>query len=74
VLDPFVGSGTTGVVAMRLDRNFVGIELNQTYAEMARRRIGNTDTLFIEENVEPLTKIPTQPPSYVDLFEDIEEL
>ncbi len=41
VLDPFAGSGTTGVVASMLGRSFVGIELNPTYAEMARRRIAN---------------------------------
>jgi len=39
VLDPFTGSGTTGVVACRLGRDFVGIELNPEYAEMAERRI-----------------------------------
>jgi len=39
VLDPFAGSGTTGAVAYRLGRKFVGIELNPEYAEMAERRI-----------------------------------
>ncbi len=39
VLDPFTGSGTVGVVACRLGRDFVGIELNPDYVEMARRRI-----------------------------------
>jgi len=39
VLDPFTGSGTTGAVAYRLGRKFVGIELNPEYAEMAERRI-----------------------------------
>lgn len=39
VLDPFTGSGTTGAVACRLGRNFVGVELNPEYAEMAERRI-----------------------------------
>jgi DNA modification methylase len=39
ILDPFAGSGTTGVVALRHDRSFIGIELNPEYAEMARRRI-----------------------------------
>jgi DNA modification methylase len=39
VLDPFCGSGTTGVVALRHDRSFVGIELNPEYAQMARNRI-----------------------------------
>jgi len=39
VLDPFAGSGTVGVVALRHGRRFLGIELNPTYCAMARRRI-----------------------------------
>lgn len=39
VLDPFTGSGTTGVVAKHLGRNFVGVEINKEYREMAIRRI-----------------------------------
>jgi DNA modification methylase len=39
VLDPFAGSGTTGVVALRHGRRFVGVELSPAYCAMARRRI-----------------------------------
>ncbi len=39
VLDPFLGSGTTGVVALREGRRFVGVEIAETYAVMARRRM-----------------------------------
>ena len=39
VLDPFVGSGTSALVAVDLDRRFLGIELNPTYLEIARRRL-----------------------------------
>ena len=39
VLDPFSGSGTVGVVALRLGRRFLGVELNPEYTAMARRRI-----------------------------------
>lgn len=39
VLDPFAGSGTTGMVALRHGRSFVGCELNPIYAQMARERI-----------------------------------
>jgi len=46
VLDPFAGSGTTGVVALRHNRDFVGIELNREYAEMARNRIRNDAPLL----------------------------
>jgi site-specific DNA-methyltransferase (adenine-specific) len=42
VLDPFAGSGTTGAVATSLGRNFVGIELNPAYVELAEERIGNS--------------------------------
>ncbi len=39
VLDPFIGSGTTALVALRLGRNFIGIDCNSEYCEMARNRI-----------------------------------
>ena len=39
VLDPFVGSGTTGAVANKLKRNFIGIDLNPDYCIMAEERI-----------------------------------
>lgn len=39
VLDPFFGSGTTGLVAKNLQRDFIGIELNQNYISMAKNRI-----------------------------------
>ena len=42
VLDPFFGSGTTGLVALKMSRRFVGIELNPRYAEIAERRFNGT--------------------------------
>jgi DNA modification methylase len=39
VLDPFSGAGTTGLVATRLGRRYLGIELGEAYVEMSRRRI-----------------------------------
>ncbi len=39
VLDPFTGSGTTGVVACRLARRFVGVELVGEYQRMAQKRV-----------------------------------
>ncbi len=39
ILDPFLGSGTTAVVAKRLGRNWIGIEKNKTYIEAAKKRI-----------------------------------
>lgn len=41
VLDPFFGSGTTGRVATRLNRDYIGIELNPKYIEIAERRTDN---------------------------------
>lgn len=46
VLDPFFGSGTTGVVSALLGRNFVGIELKQDYIEIARRRLAERGFSF----------------------------
>ncbi len=45
VLDPFAGSGTTGAVAVALDRRFVGIELNPEYAVLAERALGGGETV-----------------------------
>jgi site-specific DNA-methyltransferase (adenine-specific) len=39
VLDPFMGSGTTGVACLQTDRNFIGIELDPAYYRIARRRL-----------------------------------
>ena len=39
VLDPFMGSGTTGKMAKQLGRNFIGIELDETYFNIAKERI-----------------------------------
>jgi DNA modification methylase len=39
VLDPFIGSGTTGLVAVSMKRRFIGIELNPKYLEIAERRL-----------------------------------
>lgn len=44
VLDPFMGSGTTGVVAKKAERNFIGVELDGKYFEIAEERIqGHND-------------------------------
>lgn len=41
ILDPFFGSGTTGEVARELERNYIGIELNPNYIEIANKRLDN---------------------------------
>ena len=42
VLDPFMGTGSTGVAAKNLNRNFIGIEMDENYFNIARERIENT--------------------------------
>ena len=44
ILDPFMGSGSTGVAAMELERDFIGIEKDDQYFQLAKDRIENSDT------------------------------
>ena len=46
VLDPFIGAGTTGVVAKKLGRNYLGIELNPSYITMAEKRLRAVNPLL----------------------------
>jgi site-specific DNA-methyltransferase (adenine-specific) len=66
ILDPFAGSGTTGVAAMRLNRKFIGIEIEPSYFDIACRRIEEAQRqkdLFIHA-AEPAPPAPATP----DLF------
>lgn len=51
VLDPFSGAGTVGVVADKLGRDFIGIELNSDYCAMSKKRINNVNPLFCDIEV-----------------------
>ena len=44
VLDPFCGSGTTGVACVQTGRHFIGIEIDSTYADIARQRIERAES------------------------------
>lgn len=44
VMDPFFGSGTVGVVARRLRRRYLGIEINPAYIAIAERRLGQAES------------------------------
>ncbi len=48
VLDPFFGTGTTGVVAKKLGRHFIGIEKEKSYVQIAEKRISEAEPLMME--------------------------
>ena len=60
VLDPFFGTGTTGAVARRLGRHWIGIEREKTYVEVASRRIASTLPLD-ESAIRTITERREQP-------------
>jgi DNA modification methylase len=49
VLDPMMGSGTTGVACVKTGRNFIGFELDENYFEIASRRIADAEREKINE-------------------------
>jgi len=51
ILDPFFGTGTTGVVAKRLRRHWIGIERDKTYAAAAERRLAATEAVSSDDLV-----------------------
>jgi DNA modification methylase len=50
VLDPFMGAGTTALVASKLNRNFIGFELNPQYIQIAKNRLQNELGMFNQYN------------------------
>lgn len=57
VLDPFAGSGTTGVMAKRLQRNFVGVEINPEYCRIAEDRIAMAE--LVQEQLDLFAADPS---------------
>lgn len=47
IIDPFAGTGTTGISALERDRNFLGIEINPHYFDICKKRLGNIQTLLL---------------------------
>ncbi len=64
VLDPFFGTGTTGAVAKKLQRNWIGIERDTNYVDAAQKRIDSIeqplfqDNIFIFENKRTSNRVP----------------
>ena len=69
VLDPFFGSGTTGAVAKRLRRSFIGIERETAYAEAARARIAAVEPLPADFLLETPSKRAEPRVSFASLVE-----
>ncbi|RPI33865.1 MAG: site-specific DNA-methyltransferase, partial [Chloroflexota bacterium] len=61
VLDPFFGTGTTGAVAQKLHRRWIGIELDPAYVEMARERINSQPANGVPEAVFNLAEKRSEP-------------
>ncbi|HSI62809.1 MAG TPA: site-specific DNA-methyltransferase, partial [Candidatus Saccharimonadia bacterium] len=56
VCDPFMGSGTTGVAALRTGRRFVGIEMEREHATLAVKRVGEEMPLGVHSHSSPAPK------------------
>jgi len=68
ILDPFMGSGTTGVACVKLGRTFIGIEIDPGYFDIACKRIKDAyaqPDMFVEQS-------KTEPPRQLDLMEAAE--
>jgi site-specific DNA-methyltransferase (adenine-specific) len=49
ILDPFMGAGTTAIVARRFDRDYIGCDISQEYVDMALRRLSQSDPYEVTE-------------------------
>lgn len=59
ILDPFMGSGTTGVAAVKMGRRFTGIEIDVGYFDISCRRIGDAlkqPDLFVAPKIVPISE------------------
>ena len=63
ILDPFLGSGTTAVMAKKLQRHFIGFEQDKDYIKLAKKRLKNTnplsdETVTMTKSRKDLPKVP----------------
>ena len=56
ILDPFFGTGTTGAVAKRLNRNFIGIEQNTAYVKIAKKRLSTVVPIASDDLLETIPR------------------
>ena len=56
VIDPFMGSGTTAIAAIKHNKHYCGIELAESYLELARKRIAHFEKLGTDEHWSNLEK------------------
>jgi DNA modification methylase len=71
ILDPFLGSGTTSVAALKLNRNSIGYEINEDYLETIRKRLEKSAGLFEQENKIEIIK---QQKEDIDFDQQIQDL
>ncbi|MCA3598216.1 MAG: site-specific DNA-methyltransferase [Methylobacterium sp.] len=69
VLDPFFGTGTTGAVAKKLGRHFIGLEREEAYAAAARARIAAVEPVPPELLLQPMTKREEPRVAFASLIE-----
>jgi tRNA G10 N-methylase Trm11 len=67
ILDPFMGAGTTAICARKNNRDFIGIDLNPKYVELAQRRYRR----FIGQGLHNDPKPDTANENLDDLFSDL---
>lgn len=67
MLDPFAGTSTSGIAALKLGRSFVGIELNPVHARFSRERLAAAAAEFAT----PLFEQPAAAPEQRALFEEV---
>ena len=72
VLDPFIGAGTTALVADRLQRDCIGVDLNTSYATMALDRCRADAPLFVDADLGPVPEHPVET-EIADLFAEAAE-